>query len=54
MYTDEDGKALYKQLKEVSQYVIKNGWDVAIAMLDERSAMQNRTTETSAAEPAQC
>ena len=34
MYTDEDGKALYKQLKEVSQYVIKNGWDVAIAMLD--------------------
>lgn len=36
MYTDEDGKALYKQLKEVSQYVIKNGWDVAIAMLDEQ------------------
>lgn len=36
MYTDEDGKALYKQLKEVSQYVIKNSWDVAIAMLDEQ------------------
>jgi len=36
MYTDEDGKALYRQLKEVSQYVIKNGWDVAIAMLDEQ------------------
>lgn len=36
VYTAEDANGLYKQLKEVSRYVIENKWDVAIGMLDEQ------------------
>lgn len=34
-YTDEDGKALFEQLRIVSDYIIENNSDVFISMLDE-------------------